>query len=85
MQIQQHSRTCLYHDASINRMKRAQTKTKGDDEPLYSTVVEFLSLHTTSEWYYGATRDKKSYRVALIDLLYRKYTAKDNNLISISL
>lgn len=85
MHIQQHSRTCSYHDVSIDRMKRAQTKTKGDDEPLCSTVVEFLSLHTMSELYCGATQDWKSYREALLDLLYRKYTAKDNNSISISL
>lgn len=79
MHIQQHSRTMyLYHDVSIDRMKRAQMKTKGDDEPLYLTVVEFLSLHTTLDLYCGATRDKRFYQVTSYDLVYHRCTATDN-------
>lgn len=83
MHIQPHSHMlCLHHDVSINRMKHAQMKIKGDDVPLYLTVIGFLSLRTTLDSYCDVERDKKSYRVTLIDRVYRKYTVQitnDNN------
>lgn len=76
MSIQRHSRTlCSCHrDVLTDRTTRAQTKTKGDDWPLYLTVIESLSLRTTLDLCYGAAQDKKSYRAALTDLIYRTCT-----------
>lgn len=83
MRIQRHSHMLYsYRDVSISRMKRAQMKTKGDDDPLYLTVNEFLSLHTTLAWYCDVVPDTKSYREALIDLVYRKCTANNSNSIN---
>lgn len=77
MSIQPRSRTtCACHRvSSTNRTKHAQTKTKGDDWPLCLTVVESLSLRTTSDLCYGAAQGKKSYRAALTGLVYRICTA----------
>lgn len=60
-------------------------KIKGDDVPLCSTVIVFLSLRTTLDWCCDVERDTKFYRVTLIGLVYRRYTGcyknEDNYLI----
>lgn len=82
MHIQQHSRMlCLHRDVLIDRMKHAQMKIKGDDVPLYLTVIGFLSLRTTLDLYCDVEWDKKFYRVTLIDLVYRKYTVENTKII----